>query len=722
MRDGPERAGRSQRLGGSWLIRSAAGVAWVSVALAGAWLAVGATAAFALTRAQANRIAMRALRPASQPGHVVLFGLPGPLRTGSVLLQSGPAPGGGASTQTVRRGLEQLTVTTVPHQPLAHRAWLFWEDLRPGADFAHPSVVLLVGDRSGRVVRRQTDWWQPLINGRLPSFLARRSAYYSARFRVFADDRILPASHHQADTRIAGLLARAAPWGELGRAAGDRMRAPSLVGPPDLHNSCMITIGDRTDPMFQGDFKLMGQVAAELHLDKADATGVTSLADLVNAKTAAGCRDVLIVISGHGTPARGTNVPDPRVLESDHARVLLSYSTGKDATGNDVIKGEYLDSVQLRGIMAAHPATSFKVVVDSCFSGRWVVDLEPRRNVRYIAAASRSDQMSFGWSPPVAPDGKYYDYQRGSQRKGAVTYTSKTLQDHTTNPTQASPFINGILRGLDEWAHNEQERAQTGNDLAKALAVAFSHQQDQNFAEQRGISLAIDDDLSSRPEPSICSTPGSTCAPDNASCSGGATCTGNHDVCTGSGTTCGPGTDDSCSADATCSGNNAVCSGTGTRCTGSGSTCSSGATCSSPDPCAKSYTTSNATLTVPAARNSQGEPSPPWSTTIPGSCQFYSGFGGIVYAWSAYLVTGTSTVISCHEDSRIGPPPGLPSCPGGNQAGTIGNGSVDPPVFVPFDGQASGPTWQVGVQVTGPSSGTGSGSVSAHVEIITGPP
>ena len=52
-----------------------------------------------------------------------------------MLLQAGPFSGAGAHTKTIHKDGNTVMVTTVPHRPLPGPAWLYWEDLRPGAEF-----------------------------------------------------------------------------------------------------------------------------------------------------------------------------------------------------------------------------------------------------------------------------------------------------------------------------------------------------------------------------------------------------------------------------------------------------------------------------------------------------------------------------------------------------------------------------------------------------------
>src|SRR5262249_41195453 len=136
---------------------------------------------------------------------------------------------------------------------------------------------------------------------------------------------------------------------------------------------------------------------------------------------------------------------------------------------------ETLDATQLRDFLDRHKDLTFKLVVSSCFSGRWL-ELSDVANLRVIAVSSRRDQLSFGGYPNE-------EFEKQTQTGATFTPTGGTLTNTTTNHTKATTFMNGILRGLDAWAH---EDARKSDDLAKGIADAFAHERDQDFAAQLG--------------------------------------------------------------------------------------------------------------------------------------------------------------------------------------------------------------------------------------------
>src|SRR5262245_51609197 len=289
----------------------------------------------AMPRSQAERIA-RAKVPKGAVLHSQL------LPKGARVIEAGPGP-----KTRVRAQGTQLLVTT-PYKPVKARTWLVWADLMPGALFAHPSVLVLVDDRSGMVVRRQPMAFYPLVNGRRPTFMK----------------------------------ALAPP-------------ARAAVTPPNLSADCMVIMGDRLDPMFAGDFKLAEQVAAGLKLTVYEVQIVADLRSTIAKAQARGCRDVFLYITGHGSPATGTNYQSPKtgvtVPGTDHATVM----TAGKVTADSLIV-ENMDATYVRALMTSFPGLTFKLAVDSCFAGRWI-ELGDVSNLKVIVTSSRSDQFSFGY-------------------------------------------------------------------------------------------------------------------------------------------------------------------------------------------------------------------------------------------------------------------------------------------------------------------------------------
>ena len=159
--------------------------AWVVVLLGlGHLLGLGLAApAAAISRQAATRVAVRALGVRHSSSPAIVFALRRPLGARTTLNQDGPGPG---ERVTVRRNQFGATLTIhLSRRRIGRSAWLFWEDLQPYAEFAHPSLLILIDARTGRVLGAHGLAWEPLVDGRVPAFLSSERGYVSRRYRVF---------------------------------------------------------------------------------------------------------------------------------------------------------------------------------------------------------------------------------------------------------------------------------------------------------------------------------------------------------------------------------------------------------------------------------------------------------------------------------------------------------------------------------------------------------
>jgi hypothetical protein len=409
-------------------------LAALAVATLAALDAAGAQRAQSLTRAQADAIALRELRPSSVKGDVILFGLPKPLPAGTVVAPADPPKGAPGTTKTMRVPL------------LKSPAWLYWLDLVPYARFSHPSRFLLVDDATGRVVRRGSTQWYPAVNGRKPEFL-RAAEYESRSSRVFA--------------RVPGL-----PRTTSGV---ERVTAPRSVPPGTFANDCLLMVGDFGDDLSANDWPALGGWASSVgiptyfassggptsELPKGETPTAADVNSNVDALVASGrCKDILIFLSGHGVKAASG---PPTVVTGLDITSRTNLSTGQveiteRATG--------VTSADIEAILEEHPETTFKLKVDSCFSGRFLEALLPNDgpnpangNLLVVETSSQASKPSY--SVP--------EFFKGASRDLNRTMGGLTRQN---------------VIGLRTWAGSADEVAKTtalgGSLLAHALERAFT--------------------------------------------------------------------------------------------------------------------------------------------------------------------------------------------------------------------------------------------------------
>jgi hypothetical protein len=130
-----------------------------------AFVLAAATPASAVTRGQAAKKALVALGSRDATGPVVVFGLRKPLRPGTRITQ-----------KRSKRPLARVGRSG---------AFFFYEDRAPSQPYPHPGRIALVAVKTGRVVISGTITRRPLVNGKLPAFLASKKAYRSQKYRIF---------------------------------------------------------------------------------------------------------------------------------------------------------------------------------------------------------------------------------------------------------------------------------------------------------------------------------------------------------------------------------------------------------------------------------------------------------------------------------------------------------------------------------------------------------
>ena len=422
----------------------------LAVLLVGAVLAAGATAgpAAAITRQQAVKIALAALKPQRGKGRVVVFASPTALPKGSSVIEAGP--------RKLRRGKFKIKA------PLTTRKiWLVWEDLAYGARFQHPSKVVLVDDATGTAGKPVALVWWPIVSGKA---LFTGDGYTSRKLAVWSN---VP----KTAKKRAPSAAHADPAPVLPAHATD--------------GDCLVTIGLKRDPQFKQDFVGIESAFRRLgvatfkpgHPAGADADG-RDLADVVDLMTKPpyNCKDVAIYIDGHG-------------YKTGPAGVLVGYRY----TPWRVIKGQQwytldprtVTTADVAGILRDHRKTTFKLIVDACFSGRFVLDLPKSENPNLLVleTAARADEESWSYLHTVKVKG--------------VNYVSRTNNPGNSNAKGLGrgEFTNGFIAGLTAAAASRQEVAAAkhagGSLLGHLIARAPALGKGQDLARWAGLTVPL---------------------------------------------------------------------------------------------------------------------------------------------------------------------------------------------------------------------------------------
>ena len=403
-----------------------------------------APGALALTRSQADANALRLLSSSHQssPTGIVLYGLPAPLARGAWV----GAFNGPARASSLR---------------LPARTWLFWEDDAPGALFAHPSRMLLLGDDGAHTITRLS-WW-PLIGHRPPPFLSPGAAP-AKRYVVY---RSPGATVGSAPDPVAW-----PPRSDSSPILADPASPPLQVGPADFAHDCLVTVGyagtdlPNAPATLSKDFTGLTGWASSVGLRTVDGGDTArSMQGSVSGAIATGCQDVFLFIGGHGRAGTGRGAGPPSILSR--------YSSAPDG-GVDT---QFITPADIAATLAAHDRTkpvadraTFKVKIISCYSGRFEDTLSHALNVEFYELSSAATEKSW------------------LHLQGATVH-GRPVANQTDNPAGVSEFMNRNLHGLQAWSTSQQ--AHNLPDLANGLANAFTLGATDDFAAVSGLTHPI---------------------------------------------------------------------------------------------------------------------------------------------------------------------------------------------------------------------------------------
>jgi hypothetical protein len=492
------RCGRGVRLG-------------LFVAVAAAALIV-APGALAITKQKATQIALKRLKPQNEIAAVVL----------SLPATIGPK---------VTVGESSLGENAAKPKAAGRRAWLFWEDLSPYALFAHPSRLVLVDDKTGRIIRDQRMMGVPLVRGRVPVFLTSEEAYESARYRVF------PVVSARTTSRPP---AGAAPLG-----ANINPNVPNFFTKDDFVGDCFVIVGAYDDFRIKESFDIWEKLADRLGIPRfrvpkpedgyPDSSHLAEqIATLV--KPPHNCKDILIFLGGHGTPFPGMfqdkdrdgkldatlyNEDDPFrdggtwngnyetfEFNAGSAAVPSVETTplAKDATPGTERSVRNINTFELRDIFDDYDGVprdpggtelkvTFKLAIEACFSGRMINDLNVNKpsNLLVATASSGPDEVSYGRLG--APRGKTVTKTiTGVTTKDGkrVLFGIKLPIDGSKRPDDVQvgeytgSIVNGFVRAGSTQSNVEKIRAVPGPTLVTLVAVAPDVARSTDLARSSG--------------------------------------------------------------------------------------------------------------------------------------------------------------------------------------------------------------------------------------------
>jgi hypothetical protein len=248
----------------------------------------------------------------------------------------------------------------------------------------------------------------------------------------------------------------------------------------------------------------MNRMANSTGMPSAAAQRVRDLPVKIDELARNGCKDVMIYIGAHGYAPQNSSlkVGDSPVAKSDKARALVKSSVGSGANSKVVEEG--LDFDDVKKIIHDRPHLSFKLAVESCFSGRWTL-LMAEPNLRIAITSARSSEVTFLAVTHA---------QAGVQVDGTIKFDDNAPVGKPDGADDPPPFTKGVTKAIEEWS---EDPANQNKDLGDATSHAGSHREGDR-ARALGWQHGVTDDRTgtrgegpgcqAQPQTSLCQPPG----------------------------------------------------------------------------------------------------------------------------------------------------------------------------------------------------------------------
>jgi VCBS repeat-containing protein len=430
-----------------------------AVVLLALLLAVSAGAKIGTSRATAAHDAVRALRADDHRGAELVLGLLSPLPAGTVISVGGPE----RPSTTGRMMRSKDSVVDVVHRP----AWLFYQDLAPFQQYAHPGRIALVDAATGRVTLSKSLEWPPLVDGALPPFLASREAYDGSRFRVLYRPYVGRTAGAAGDSRRAAARTARATTRRVSAALG-----PGLGGTvADLlaaQHACTVRFSDTVSGAYYAfahvaqsraaldwRFVQLGRFAPKFKSSIYEpSSGLTPTGFVARTISREGCKDVMLYLAGAGYDGQNA--------------INIGMGTGKrGVVHQDVTLAE------LRGLLTSEHRVNFELVIDAAHASGFQ-SLSGLDNVLLVATPG----SPFTYLPEASENGH--------------------LVTNDVNPFHILQLTDRLAFGIDQMVNSSAEVTQMQSlansgklpsALAYVLARGFALGGDVDFVTNSGVGL-----------------------------------------------------------------------------------------------------------------------------------------------------------------------------------------------------------------------------------------
>ena len=434
-------------------------LALLVAASAGAKIAASSRGRVGTSHAAAAHDAIRALRADGHRGAELVLGLLSALPAGTRIAVGGPE----RPSTSGRITRSKDSVVDVLHRS----AWLFYQDLAPFQQYAHPGRIALVDAATGRVTLTKTVEWPPLVDGALPAFLASRQAYDGSRFRVFYRPYVGRTAGAAAGARRAAVRTARATMRRVSAALNPGLGG-TVAGLLAAQHACTVRFSDTVS----GGYYAFGHVAQSraaldwrfMQLGRlasgfkrsiyTPSSGLTPTGFVARTISQRGCKDVMLYLAGGGYGGQSA--------------INIGIGTGKrGVVHQDVTLAE------LRGLMTSEHGVNFELVIDAAHASGFQ-SLSGLANVLLVATPG----SPFTYLPEASENGR--------------------LVTNDVNPFHILQLTDRLAFGIDRIVNSSAEVSQmqslaSSDELPSALAYVlargFALGGDVDFVTNSGVGL-----------------------------------------------------------------------------------------------------------------------------------------------------------------------------------------------------------------------------------------
>jgi len=351
-----------------------------------------------VTRENAIDILINQVIKPLETDNKIVFGLSDTLQEGDKIAPWLPTP--------LSENIDECPYLIYRH--IENPTWFFWIDNDPKAEFAHPNTFVFIDAQNGNIVTTNEEWW-PVLNDE--SLWIEYEEYWDIDNWAFC----------YFETPFN--LSQTSSLEEL--ESTDCLTLEGDVGAVVISGSGGY-FEDNADKMAEA----FGDKGYDVEKRKPPNNNIEDFEDAIKKLADKGKKDIIIYISSHGSPTPTIVMGNKNLRKEKFIEILNNYSH-----------------------------VTFKIIIQSCFSGAWIPILKECPNVITIYTSCKKDEHSHSAKPDYAHHPTCYEDPNKNEEYEGSEYTTGLYQG-IKEQSQGTPDLELLKKAhkracdLDECLHH----------------------------------------------------------------------------------------------------------------------------------------------------------------------------------------------------------------------------------------------------------------------------